>query len=327
MWDQRRRVNWEDRDPEAVGMLDIPGNEINGVHHMVLLWKKDYVERPNQWWRDVPEADVVENIYDWEGQVEPGLMLAANDTGDEVNPKAVLFFAHPGRYWDVTVKDYNDGALYSPEYYISWFKRFSVDSIIGLEVFNDNDRFPHDRVLWDQVLTKTMPERPVFGVANDDYHGADLYRTGWGVTRFFINVEKNKENLRQAMVDGCYFATHTVSGVDQGPQVNKVTVNEENQEITIDGSDYVTVNWVSGTYWDDSAGRYYSQIVGTGETFNYRDFDKNYVRAELIKNADSKTVLQPFGFDAKQQEKETNETVTVISESKRRGGITPRVVG
>ena len=43
--------------------------------------------------------------------------------------------------------------------------------IIGMEVYNrPNDGYPYDRILWDELLSHSMPDRPIWGYANDDMH-------------------------------------------------------------------------------------------------------------------------------------------------------------
>ncbi|MFB6248064.1 MAG: Ca2+-dependent phosphoinositide-specific phospholipase C [Salinibacter sp.] len=53
--------------------------------------------------------------------------------------------------------------------YMGLFHQY--DSLVGMEVHNQTDRYPWDRRLWDALLETMMPERPVWGFANDDSHG------------------------------------------------------------------------------------------------------------------------------------------------------------
>ena len=53
--------------------------------------------------------------------------------------------------------------------YVDLFKKY--DSLVGMEIINKKDGDSYsDRILWDNILTKTMPERPVWGFSNDDTH-------------------------------------------------------------------------------------------------------------------------------------------------------------
>lgn len=304
LWAERTRESWEDRDPEQVGMIDIPGNEVNGQHHINILWKNDYEERPNyEWRRNTPEA-TLENTYDWETKVEPALDLAAQDEGTEENPKAVAYFTHPSRYWDPSKTDYKDGEDYSLQWYLSWFKRYSSDCLLGIEVFNDDDKYPDDRILWDMLLTHLMPERTVLGLAGDDYHANGLYGIRWSVVRFLVNGEVTKEKLREAMVKGNFYSTYTTNRTTTYPQLTGVYIDEENKTITLNTDKSDPVIWYSGYEWDDVEGKYISKVVGNGNTFNYSNFGGNYVRAEIVESETRKTVVQPFGFEFVEVEEE-----------------------
>jgi len=61
------------------------------------------------------------------------------------NGLAVFF--HPGRY------------CLPSSWYVDHFKR--NNHLVKIEVYNQGDRYPQDRILWDKILVETLPEKPV----------------------------------------------------------------------------------------------------------------------------------------------------------------------
>jgi len=91
---------------------------------------------------------------------------------------------HPGRYW----KPENGDSIPADvvEQYGSLYRTY--EHLIGLEVINQGMRYPLDIALWDKVLAATMPERPVWGYANDDMHHPDTLGCDWDVVFFSRGV-------------------------------------------------------------------------------------------------------------------------------------------
>ena len=261
--------NWEDRDPEALGMLAISGNEFSYNHHMAGLFTS-YVAAHNE-----PLETTLEAIDNEEG--------------------SLVYFAHPGRYWSVFA-EYEDGELYSPSWYLDFFERYDVETLPGIEIFSRNDRHEYDRQLWDILLTEMMPERPIFGLAVDDYHGDDPnVFLHFSYTYHLMADATSIDALRETLISGAFYASHTRQEDDQAPRIDRIDVNERRQTITIKASDAIRIEWVSGV--DEFKN---SIVVHVGETFDYSNFEGNYVRAVVIKS-DSATrrsvsMTQPFGF-------------------------------
>lgn len=258
--------HWADRDPETLGMLAIPGSEFSRYHHMAALYTDH-----------LPGAD---------DDIEAQISHIHNEAD------SLIFFAHPGRYWS-WIEDYEEGDLYSPSWYMDFFNAYPVSTLPGFEVFSQRDRYEFDRVLWDTILSELMPDRPVHGFSVDDFHGA---YAGYSFTEHLVMGEVNHENFRQSIIDGAFFAVNRRRNDDTYPQVSRITVDEDKRTIHIEASDYDLIQWVSGI--DPETG--VSRIVGEGDTFDYGNFEGNYVRAQLILGEGShfrrKTALQPFGF-------------------------------
>jgi hypothetical protein len=135
------KSNWQNRDPQLLGMLDVKGNELSAAHHT-----GSYINV-------VPGSGANLNV--------------AFDTMTAINGLGA--FKHPGRYWSKSTT-YAPTAQYSPDWYQNYYMQYPV--LVGMEVYNQGDRYPNDRVLWDELLTSMMPGRPIWGYSNDDMHSA-----------------------------------------------------------------------------------------------------------------------------------------------------------
>jgi len=145
------------------------------------------------------------------------------------NGIAVMF--HPGRYnW--TVNDYVD-------LYKVW------DELIGMEIFNQGDRYPSDRQTWDKVLTVLIPEkRPVWGFSNDDMHSEFHLGQNWNV---LLMPELSSEAVRTAMETGAFFFVFAPEG-HKGtppPKINLLKVDRQKGIIRLKASDYERIEWIS----------------------------------------------------------------------------------
>ena len=314
LWDVRRQGAWEDRDPVVLGMIDVVGNEVNGQHHMNLFWKKDYVDRP-----DVPEEE------SWQHKVTPALELTHQDEG---TPRACIYFAHPGRYWKVD-QAYQPEDEFSPQWYKTWFETYPMDTLMGLEVFNDDNRYPNDRILWDLLLADLMPSRPLWAFGADDYHGSGLYRTHWSCTNHFLVNPMSHQQLRDSMVGGWFTASYTSSGSTIAPQLLRVFINEKDKVITLE-HEAAYARWISGIEIVDGIPE--SRIIHQGNSFSYKGFDEPYVRAELVNSETNITILQPFGFEQTPGEEYWDEEPSEITQTTRslearpEWKVTPRLV-
>ena len=133
---------YENRNPDSLGMLAVRGNELSGAHHIGNYFNVQSGAGANT-------MRVLDQITSMEG---------------------LAMFNHPGRYWKIN-KTYIPGSQSSIEWYQNHYLKYPV--LIGMEVFNMADsRYPHDRVLYDELMMRLMPERPVWGFSNDDMHHA-----------------------------------------------------------------------------------------------------------------------------------------------------------
>ncbi|MDW8078072.1 MAG: CehA/McbA family metallohydrolase [Thermoguttaceae bacterium] len=259
---------WEKwgRSANDLGMLAIPGNELSRHHHTVSLFTTYESEL----------SDLNKNLEN------------INNLG------GLAILAHPGRYWKPTAAGVVPADVL--ERYKSLF--MAHDVLIGIEVINYENRYPHDRLLWDALLEQVMPGRPVWGVANDDAHSRSAVGRNWVVLLMTeLSLSAAKEALRQGRF---YFATITthdrlVRNREQTPEI--IAVLHHPQEAVLE------IKAVSGgkplpeeaCVWI-SAGK----VVHKGMRLHYNRTPglRSYVRAEL-KGQGGTAFTQPFGFAVK----------------------------
>jgi hypothetical protein len=130
---------YQDRDPIALGMVSIEGNEVSGPHHMVSLF----------------------NSLTSGAGTEAATLQKIEELG------GIVYFAHPGRYvdrWGLTAY-----------WYVDKYLRF--DGLIGQAVFNREDSHPGDRAFYDKIVHILGSERPIWLFGEDDMHRED--NLGW----------------------------------------------------------------------------------------------------------------------------------------------------
>lgn len=189
---------------------------------------------------------------------------------------------HPGRYSQA----------------LAWYTELFLthkNTLIGIEVYNNGDDYPNDRKLWDLINAATIPQgKIVYGFSNDDTHIAeDFYRNYQ-----FILSTISESSVKSALKNGhTYFSYESGgSGEAKSPRITNIVVDETTQTITLT-ADSGTVKWCTE----------YTEEVETGNIFDYSDFTKCFVRAEII-NEFGITHTQPFAF--------VSEFSTTISEVK-----------
>jgi len=184
----------------------------------------------------------------------------------------LVIFNHPGRY------------SHPASWYTDYFQKYN--HIVGLEVFNQGNRCPNDRITWDSILVKLMPERPVWGFANDDLHGLKSIGRSWNI---FILPNLSAEEVRRGMENGLSFFVYSPEGhaVPNLPRVESVKINERKGLIGIESAGADSVHWISQ-----------GKIIYKGQTLSLKNKQDagNYVRAELFFPGGIIVGTQPFGI-------------------------------
>lgn len=247
---ERQQTTWpwsrHDRDPGALGMVAIQGNEISRVHHI------------GSYFSDYGNADV-------------NLEQEALEKIGEKNGLAVFF--HPGRY-SKTV-----------EWYVDMYRNHP--HLIGIEIYNQGDRYPNDRKTWDSILTAMMGERAVWGFSNDDMHSLGHIGRNWNV---LLLPELSAAAVRRAMEQGVYFFVYAPKGHNgmPPPAIRSIDIDSRKGRIRIEARDYETIDWISG-----------GDIVHQGEMIDLSTKTNvhGYVRAVIhAKGGGSLIGTQPFGI-------------------------------
>lgn len=194
---------------------------------------------------------------------------------------------HPGDWAD----DVNDTET------ITFFADILRDhpSCLGIEIYNRVDTVTrHDRVLWDNLLSRLMPEgRQVIGFANDDSHKlSDI-----GGTAELMYMESNTiENLRNCMETGAFLACSRYDRLVLGddyvgdrtkPFPSLTNIKIKNNAITLAAADTTSIQWFTDG----------GKEVAKGATVDLTNpMIKSYVRAQLI-GPGGISQTQAFGVD------------------------------
>lgn len=233
-------LEFEDRDPADLGMIDIQGNELSRHHHMGSFFSDHN--------GTTSEIESLDATLDKDG---------------------ITMLYHPGRYYGRSTDKYN------LQWYVDLYN--SYDHLIGLEVYNSGNRYPDDRKIWDSILTVTMPERPLWGYSNDDMHMFPHLGRNWNN---FILSELTHESVRHGMENGLSYFVYSPQGHNgpSPPVIKSIIVNNRRGTIEIIAEEVSSVQWISegnvvstGTTVNlnelKETGNYIrAMLYGTGET-------------------------------------------------------------
>ena len=264
------------RSPEGMQMLAVPGNELS----------KD---NTNSWSERTGGQFNHHNDF-FTGRQGQEFASLQESYAYTYALGGMQIINHPGQYWSID-NTYTETQKDGPGWHAKNFQTFP--SLVGLEVYNQGNRRPNDRILWDQILERTIPKRNIFGYSCDDAHNNDqLFRN----YNFMLMEDLTTDELKDAMSKGESYFCYEPAGTGQGkaPRITDIKVNEEQQTITIqtDG----LVHWIYGTdKTSTSASSARSTVVGIGNTFSYKGYQGTYVRA-FITNRFGETCTQPITF-------------------------------
>lgn len=186
--------------------------------------------------------------------------------------EGLTMFYHPGRY------------QHDVDWYINFFRRY--DHLLGIEVYNQGDRYSGDRRFWDSLLTRVMPERKVWGFSNDDMHSENHLGRNWNL---LLLPELSEEWVRKGLKQGRLFYVYAPEGHDgpQPPEIETIDVSPGKGTINLETNGADSVRWISE-----------GQVVERGNILRLNDHltDESYVRAELYGPGETVIGTQPFGI-------------------------------
>lgn len=242
-------LDYENREPLKLGMLSIQGNELSHHHHI------------GSYFSDHNDTQTVEES------------LKAT-----VAKNGLLMFNHPGRY----TRDNSE--VYTLDWYVDFLQKY--DHLIGIEIYNQGDRYPNDRELYDAVLSRTMPNRPVWAYSNDDMHHSAKLGYNWNL---MLLPELTEEWVRKGMQQGRSFYVHAPLGHNGSklPEIREVRVNNRKGLIEINAVGHDSIRWISN-----------GVVVHRGSRLLLKDQHEieKYVRAEIYGSDNFVMGTQPFGI-------------------------------
>ncbi|MDI9463635.1 MAG: hypothetical protein QM368_08545 [Bacillota bacterium] len=231
------------------GMLAVRGNEISSTDHI------------GSFFSDYGGAAA--------GQEEYALQQIQGKNG-------LAMIYHPGRY------------NRSDSWYKELYKKYHQAPLIGMEVYNQGDRYGNDRNTWDRVNALVMPEIVIFGYSGDDMHYQEHRFRNY---QFMLMEELTEEALREAMLKGAFYFCYESGGSGAPeppvPRINRIEVSEDKTVITITASNADSIVWVTD-----------KGEVARGASINLKDLNLNgakFIRAEL-RNGTGVTHTQPFAL-------------------------------
>ena len=167
-------------------------------------------------------------------------------------------------------------------------------SLVGMEIINQRDRYPNDRILWDNILMQTAPQgRYVWGFSDDDTHSNSATGFSWNM---FVMAKNTVDNFRTAMLNGSFYAVARTAKQELGqnfsfdgpaPYIRNIQVDEQNASITITADHTSVIVWISNGI-----------DIATGATIMldvHKDNLGSYIRANII-GPGGIAFLQPFGI-------------------------------
>jgi hypothetical protein len=291
--------------PQALGMIGIQGNELTYRHHINSFYNDYGLSYDRAKLPGFPRPPI-KGIVD-----DNGVEIWEDDELAAIARKGGLaIINHPGipdstSWWERKPLDW----------FVERFENHPADCLIGIEVTNGPRLEAYQQALWDQLLARSMPDRPIWGLGTDDMH--NLAQATQAFTVLLLE-EATDANVRSALENGkfifcsstegiSYLETPAVTGVF--PLIEDIVVDQVAHSITIKATHCDTIRWISSPKSLEPTGDYRTsdnpwpagQVVHTSATLNYRDTPNlgPYVRAELRRTEGKhtyRTFTNPFGI-------------------------------
>lgn len=187
----------------------------------------------------------------------------------------LVIINHPGRY------------KHDAQWYVNFYQKYK--HIIGMEIYNNGDRYSGDRQLWDSVLVALLPSRQVWAYSNDDMHQEKSLGRNWNI---FVLPELTKDWVRKGLEEGRSFYVYSPEGhrTPNIPVIHSVQVNPKKSRIQIQVTGQDSIHWISG-----------GKIIQQGSLIKLNDFSElsTYVRAEIFGPGGVVMGTQPFVIQKK----------------------------
>ncbi|WP_394743346.1 hypothetical protein [Natronococcus roseus] len=248
--------NADDTDPEELGIIADAGGEprthglddrpVQYHHHLITMYSnlkapEDYTKYP---------ASIIENITEDDGMV---------------------YFAHHGDYDE----EWGRPLRYYSMFFDSWTPE---DGLLGLSGYTKYSPDPRETSWddwslegsWDALLSKYSPDfAPVF-LLEDDCDSFDNQDWDAGAhlrwTELIMDQEvwdglghERPPEVKEMFKRGQFICKYRTSWDVDPPEVHSIDVDENAGTVTIDASNYDSIDWVS----------YDGKVVESGDTLDY----------------------------------------------------------
>lgn len=265
-------------NPKELGMVGIESAEISFKHHM------------NSFFSDYGSGYTAKD---------------ENELLEEMQKKGgLVIFNHPS-----SPAPFSGGGRKSLEWYIEHFNKFPSDFLIGIDITGD---WPGTLALWDQLLARFMPTRPIWGFCTSDMHRLPENPAKWPHS-IFVSNELSDSSVRKQMVTGQFYSTKATRGDSiEYPTIDAIEYDLEAGTISIKSSNCDTIKWISAPESLNPIGDLNQselpwpsgRMVHEGFTINYKRTPhiKKFLRAELSRTVNGKvyrTYTNPFGIGEK----------------------------
>ncbi|HTN07421.1 hypothetical protein [Agriterribacter sp.] len=305
--------NYGSPSPEALGMLGIQGGELTFRHHMGSYFS-DYGVWYDRTGNRAPYGGIVDKT---------GREIFEDDQLADIKKKGGLaIINHPG----IPAK-FEWFERKSLDWYVDRFKNNSSDCLVGMEITNNTpETETYDEGLWDQLLARFMPGRPVWGFGNDDMHTFETGRKGdhgggsKNTFTVFLLDTLTQASVREAMKNGSFYFCKSsrqsnlqFNDLDLFPSIQNIKIDENKGVISVEATNFDQIRWISSPVSLQPVEDYKKSdqpwplglLVHDGPTLNYKKMKgiKNYVRLELerkINGHSYRTFTNPIGITVKE---------------------------
>lgn len=293
------------RDPAALGMLAIQGNEFSTINHIGSL----FFDAPDRvMWTD---AEVAGGTYTTYRNNKPWIINEIGLRGGKWQ------LNHPGRY------------SRTDQFYLDLFAAYN-DHLGGMECYNQGNRYALDLARWDRLLTEmvaTGARWPLWGTSVDDSHNATTH-VGRNFNVYLL-PELTEAALKAAITAGAFYFVYDPSGasasrhVEAGqpkawhaaPIIDSVSI--ASTAIAIEARQYTSCEWHTAS----------GELVHEGAVLPLSSPKLGgYVRATLWGDSLARTHTQPFflgDFEQGRFIKRRGDLVPVVDNVMRDGASRP----
>ena len=209
---------------------------------------------------------------------------------------------HPGDWLESYVDVNHAHEKKNVELFADILKKYP--SCLGIEAFNRIDTVTcADRILWDELLSAVIPSgRNVWGFANSDAHVLSDIDTSF---MDFVLPDSTEQTVRRGMENGTFFSVGRRAVYELGkdfvgegeyPTVTRITVNEDEQSISIEGKNYNRVQWISN-----------GKIIAEGEKIDLIAASQNIQEHGTDQRTEVRDCNQHRPLDGGEHEEENRE--------------------